>query len=196
MRFAYTQDCTAQTANDATSVTYLTLSIGADDAEARRETIDELVQRDGGDARWRSNGPAGRSYALLELPDGADLDAIRAASGASAYDGAVIALAVFPAVAEALPHLLAALSGSGRPAGILACRECEGGIVVEWDPQVSSVRLVLDAIDVELRRFNSGRTAELLSPLPPAVVAAIASQGLQAPEIEPERILELRIENV
>ena len=195
MRLAYSQDCTARTANDATSVTYLTLSIGADDAEARREKIDELVRRDGGTTRWRSDGPAGRSYALLELPDGADLDAIREASGSSAYDGAVIALAVFPAVAEALPHLLAALSGSGRPAGVLACREREGGIVVEWDPQISSVRLVLETIDVELRRFNSARRAELLSPLPPAVIAAIAAQGLQAPEMGPERILELRIEN-
>ena len=52
-------------------------------------------------------------------------------------------------------------------------------------------RGVVGTIDVELRRFSSGRTAELLSPLPPDVVAAVASRGLQTPQITRRRILEL-----
>jgi hypothetical protein len=66
-----------------------------------------------------------------------------------------------------------------------------GGVVVEWDPQHSAVEVLLGTIDVELRRFSSGRRAELLSPLPPEVVAALAARGLQTPQITTQRILEL-----
>jgi hypothetical protein len=34
----------------------------------------------------------------------------------------------------------------------------------------------------------------VLSPLPPALVARLAAEGLEAPQIEPTRILELRID--
>ena len=49
-------------------------------------------------------------------------------------------------------------------------------------------------IDVELRRFSSGRRSELLSPLTPMLSAKIAASGLKAPEIAPDRILELLID--
>jgi hypothetical protein len=110
------------------------------------------------------------------------------------YDGTVIALAVFPEVTEALPKLLGALGGTGRPAGVLACRPCRGGVVVEWDPARTRTSLVLGLIDVELQRFHSGRVSELLSPLTADVAAKLAAEGLLAPEIEPHRILELRID--
>jgi hypothetical protein len=46
-------------------------------------------------------------------------------------------------------------------------------------------------VDMELRRFGGVRRTELLSPLPGDVIAAIAAQGLQAPEVASDRILEM-----
>jgi hypothetical protein len=158
----------------------------------QRAAIDAAVRAAEGRVFWRAHEPAGRSYALLELPAGSSADAIRATPGATVYDGAIIALAVFPEVTEALPKLLDALSGPGRPAGLLACRPCPGGVIVEWDPARTSPAVVLGLIDLELQRFGSGRVAESLSPLPAAVVAKVAAAGLAAPEIVPNRILELR----
>ena len=54
--------------------------------------------------------------------------------------------------------------------------------------------VVLGVVDVELRRFHSGRTAELLTPLPAEWTAKIAAEGLQAPEIARDRVLEDLIE--
>jgi hypothetical protein len=130
----------------------------------------------------------------LELPDAYDAGAISFAAGDIAYDRPIIALAVFPAVPEALPRIHDAFAGAGRPAGILACHRCPGGVIVEWDPRVTRADVVLGLVDVELRRFASGRTAELLSPLPDSLVAQVAAEGLDAPQIEPNRILELGIE--
>jgi hypothetical protein len=176
-------------------VFYRTLSFDGGIDGARRDALDAAVLREGGAVTWHASRPGERSYALLALPDEPDPNAVAGAlPEASSYDGAIIALAVFPAVLEALPHLHEALGGPGRPAGVLACLPCPGGAIVEWDPLRVAVRVVLGLVDLELRRFNSGRTAEVLSPLPPELVAAIAAQGLDAPQIEPARILELRID--
>jgi hypothetical protein len=162
--------------------------------DSRRAAVDDVVRRQGGSTIWRTSETAGRTYALLELPDEYDEQPIRAASGGTVYERPVIALALFPVLPEALPPLLEALGGPGRPAGVLACRPCAGGAVVEWDPIVTGVELIMALVGVELARFASGRTAEVLSPLPPSLVAKIAADGLQAPQIEPKRILELRID--
>jgi len=66
--------------------------------------------------------------------------------------------------------------------------------VVEWDLERSPAGVVLGAIDVELRRFNSGRTAELLTPLSPQSIARIAADGLQSPELTSDRVLEVLLE--
>ncbi|MGA8575603.1 MAG: hypothetical protein WB609_07975 [Candidatus Cybelea sp.] len=174
---------------------YLTLSIEGESGDARRVAVDDAVARQGGTALWRANEGARRWYALLELPQRHDRNAIASVSGGTLHDRAIIALAVVPAVPEALPLILGALAGPGRPAGILDAYPCEGGVVVEWDPAATSPPVVLGIIDLELKRFGSGRTAELLAPLPASVASAIAANGLQAPEIDPARILELRIEN-
>ena len=105
--------------------------------------IDDAVRHARGTAVWRSSERASRTYALLELPDGYDHAALRAACAGVVYDKAVIALALFPAVSEALPPMLEALGGAGRPAGILACRPCAGGAVVEWDPDITRAAVVL-----------------------------------------------------
>ena len=51
-------------------------------------------------------------------------------------------------------------------------------------------------LDTELQRFASGRTAELLAPLPEAIAAQIAAEGLQTPEIASNRVLETLLERM
>jgi hypothetical protein len=179
-----------QTANDEASVAYLTLSSEGDLGDRRRAAIEDAVRGQGGSVVWRTSAAAGRSYGLLAVPDAYDAAPIRAMSAGTLYDKPIIALAVFPALAEALPSLGETFAGAGRPAGVLACMPCPGGIIVEWDPSVTGAEVVVALVDVELRRWQSGRTAELLSPLPRSLVAKLAANGLRAPEIAPERVLE------
>ena len=143
---------------------------------------------------WRTNARVGRTYGLIDLPDAQAAASIGAAvPRARVYDAPIIALALYPSVAQALPPLAQALGGPGKPAGMLACDPIDGGLVLEWDPERSSAAVVLGVVDVELERFRSGKTAELLAPLAPAWVARIAAEGLRAPDIAPERILETLI---
>jgi hypothetical protein len=66
--------------------------------------------------------------------------------------------------------------------------------VVEWDPERSAPSVVLGLIDVELRRFNAGRTTEVLSPLSSETIARIARTQLQAPQVATDRILDVLLE--
>ena len=170
---------------------YLTISsVGVPDPQ-RTAAIEGVVARHGGETTWRRNAAANRSYASIASPNEIGALEIPAEPGDVVYEMAIIALAVFPEVAEALPQLAEALGGEGRPAGILACRPIAGGIIVEWNPEVCGAELVLGLIDAELRRYRSGRTAAVLSALPPPVLAAVAARGLQAPEVTTQRILDL-----
>jgi hypothetical protein len=172
-------------------VGYLTMSVAGMLDPARKAEIDEAVMRRDARIVWRAHALANRSYASIEAPSTIAVADIPPASGDTIYEGAIIALALFPTVPEALPAVLDALAGPGRPAGVLACHAVPAGVIVEWDPQRTPVDMILGTVDVELRRFSSGRTAELLSPLPAAVLAAIAARGLQTPQITKQRILEL-----
>lgn len=183
-----------ETTNARCSVIYRTISVAAAADETRREAIDRAVRAGGGTATWRIHPLAGRAYALLELPDDFDATRISEAPEETVYESPIIAWALYPTVAEALPYLEEALGGVGRPVGVLACRRCPAGVVVEWDPSRCGIGLLSKLIDVELRRFGSGRRAELLAPLPPAVLLQIAAQGLQTPQIASDRVLELLIE--
>lgn len=158
---------------------------------ARKAEIDEAVARRGARIVWRTHVVANRSYASISAPSQIPVADIPSAPGDAIYEGAIIALALFPTVPEALPDLVEALSGPGCPSSVLACHPMAGGVIIEWDPQRSPVEVMLATIDVELRRFSSGRTAELLSPLPSEAVAAIAARGLQTPQMTTRRILEL-----
>lgn len=166
---------------------FQTVSFGREATAAERGDVESAIGARGGSVTWRSNARAGRTYGLVRLPDGELETAIGAAT---VHDTAIIAIAVFPVAAEALPFLRDALSGAGRPSGVIAASNCDGGVVVEWDPRRTGAAAVYDLVDVELRRFGGGRTAELLAPLPDDVVARIAAEGLQAPEIAPDRELE------
>ncbi len=110
------------------------------------------------------------------------------------YDEAIIALAIEPTPADALPGIEAALQGDGSPAGVLECSIVPGAAIVEFRPAMISPSLILHLVDIELRRFHGYRTVALLNPLPSAVVAQVAAGGLQAPEIASDRILETLLE--
>jgi hypothetical protein len=185
-----------ETTNARWSVAYITLSIGGAPDERRREAIDDAVRRQGGRATWSVHPEIGRTYALLENAEAFDALTVDALAGARVYETAVIALAVSPAVPQALPILMEALAGPGRPTGILACDPFPGGVVLEWDPESLRAELVLGLIDTELQRFASGRTARVLAPLPKSTIARIASQGLRAPEIRLDRVLEALVDGV
>jgi hypothetical protein len=183
-----------ETTNARCNVVYLTISVAGNPDDSRRDAIEVIARARNGRAMWRFTPSAGRSYALLELPDGVDLSEISIAPTEVAYEAAVIAWAVFPTVPEALPRLYDALGGPGRPAGVLACRPCPQGAIIEWDPDSGGIEIIMKLVDVELRRFGSGRRAELLSPLTPGLSAKIAASGMSAPEIAEDRILELLID--
>jgi hypothetical protein len=156
--------------------------------------LERVVREQGATIALRSNARVKRTYGLLDAGEPATVDAVCAAASATVYDGAIIALAVYPAPAEALPALLDALGGPGRPSGILECAPCQDGLVVEWDPGRASATVIMTLVDVELQRFAATRTAELLTPLPETVVTQICAEGLAAPEMSPERILETLVD--
>jgi hypothetical protein len=135
-----------------------------------------------------------RAYALVEGCDAYALAGIASAESVTVFDTAIIALAVFPSAPEALRGLAEALGGPGRPAGIVATESWDGGIIVEWDLDRTSAAIVLGLADIEVRRFRSGRHTELLSPLPLEWWTRIASVGLAAPQIAPDRVLEALLE--
>ena len=136
-----------------------------------------------------------RTYGLVEGPDSLEpVEAEASFPQAHWYDGTIIALAIEPTPAHVLPAIEGALGGDGAPAGVLECTIEAETAIVEFRPELTPPALILDLVDVELRRFHGYRKVTLLNPLPAAVVAQIASAGLQAPEIAPGRILETLLE--
>lgn len=183
-----------ETTNARCSVIYVTMSVAGTPQKTRREAVDAFVRSCGGHVTWRCDPNADRAYALLEFPDGYGGPPPAAQPGETVYETAIIAVAVSPNEPEALPYLRDALAGEGRPAGILACRTFAESLVVEWDPRVCAAHVVSRLIGVELRRFHSAARTVLLAPLPPGVLAKIAADGLAAPEIMDDRILESLIQ--
>lgn len=167
-----------------------TLRIDAPPAAALQDRVAALA-RDGVRVRIAQSASIPRIYALVEGPQAVD-PAEPAAEFPDArwYDAVIIALAIEPLPADALPHLQHALGGPGAPAGISECTVFGTQLIVEFAPGVTHADLILRIIDVELRRFGGSRRTQLLTPLPMATMAAIAARGLQAPEIASDRILE------
>ncbi|HEX8805410.1 MAG TPA: hypothetical protein VF741_00620, partial [Candidatus Aquilonibacter sp.] len=78
----------------------------------------------------------------------------------------------------------------------VACDTCPGGggMLLEWDLDTTALDTIMDLIDIEIERFHARRTNFLLTPLPLAWWTTIAGNGLRAPEITPERVLEEQLE--
>ena len=168
-----------------------TLRIDSPPSEASQNRLAADLAATG--VRVRFGAPSGipRTYALIEGPEGTDPAQLEAVFDAGRWYGeAIIALAIEPEPADALPGLAAALGGPGAPAGVLACDSLGTRVVVDFAPSVTRASFVLRIADVELERFRGHRRVWSLSPLPQRLVAQIAAEGLQAPEIAADRILE------
>jgi hypothetical protein len=158
--------------------------------------VESAIAARGGRLTWRDDVRSNRTYGLIELPQ--DAPAVRAVvrEPVTVFEAPIIALAVSPTVPEALPQLVEAFSGPGRPDGMLSCEASDGRLILEWNPARTKPALVLALLDAELRRFASGRTAELLAPVPEAVAAEIAAEGLSTPDIASNRVLETLLERM
>lgn len=172
-----------------------TLRIDAPSDEALQRRVAAALARDGVRIEFGPEHSLPRMYALVEGPAGVDPVELegRIAEGRW-YGEAIIALAIEPAPADALPALARALGGPGSPAGVCGCDIVGSHVILELQPSVTQPDLVLRIVDVELRRTSGHRRIALLSALPVDIMARIAATGLQAPEIATNRILESLLE--
>jgi hypothetical protein len=143
----------------------------------------------------RADERIGATYVLAAVPDPETGQEFAAQHSASAtYEPPIIALAIEPQSADALPSLFKALGGEGAPAGIVGCERREDVVILEFTPSVTPWRLVRSLIDVELQRFASARKTTLLSPLTLQMQTQIVADGLDCAQIAPDRVLEVLID--
>jgi hypothetical protein len=171
-------------------VSAFTLAYRMVPTDADMAAVDSIVREQGATIRWQTSHAFGRAYALIERASPECREAVREQTEPAYVDRPIIALAVSPSIDEALPPILHALGGPGAPAGIRSCEAFESRVIVEWDLDRTPAEIVMGLIDVEIARFCARRVNELLSPLSLTWVARIAADGLRAPEIAPDRILE------
>lgn len=172
----------------------LTLRYRAIPDEAEIGSVDAVVGRHNGRITWQRNAGPAYVYALVEEASEACAAELAAVASAEIVDSPLIALAVSPHAAEALPALQHALGGPGAPSGVIRCETEGDAVLVEWNMERTAAPLMMALIDVELLRFGGGRSNRLLAPLPLAWSTKIAAEGLKAPEIAPERVLEALLE--
>ncbi len=172
-----------------------TLRIDAPANDAVQSRVRAAFARDGVRVSFGPKNSLARTYALVEGPEGSDPSELeqRVPDGRW-YEEAIIALAIEPTPADALQHVQNALGGRGGPAGVLGSEIAGSQLVLELLPSVTQPSLVLRIVDVELKRFNGHRRTQLLSALPLEVMARIAAQGLQTPELAADRVLEALLE--
>jgi hypothetical protein len=175
-------------------VTAFTLRYRTAPSEADLSALDALARRSGGRATWQRNADPLPSYALVEDVDETFREALPARVRADVLDSPIIAVAVFPRPAEALRALEDALGCAGGPEGIISCERANDTLILEWNLDRTAAVTILAVIDVELARFGGGRHTRLLSPIPLRWWTLIAAEGLDAPEIAPDRVLEALLE--
>jgi hypothetical protein len=176
-----------------------TLRFQPEPSDAELRAAERAISELGASITWQHATACKRMYALVEGASPECVSALRELTVATVFDRPVIALAVVPSVPEALPPLMHALGGPGRPAGVVACDPCPGGgMILEWDLDTTALDTIMDLIDIEIERFHARRVNALLTPLPLAWWTTIAGNGLRAPEIAPDRVLEeqLQVQNV
>lgn len=163
--------------------------------EPTKAALERASTGAGGSLRTCSSDRFGRSYVAIESEKPIPAEALlREVPSATLYDDAVIVIAIEPTPTDALPTLAEALGGSGRPSGVRSAERVGDALLVEFSAQRSPARFVLDVVDVELRRYHGQRRVELLSPVPAQWLARLAAEGLGAPEIDEDRVLESLLE--
>ncbi len=163
-------------------------------SDAEIAAVDAVVHRHSGRISWQNDAQFACTYALVEHAGENCAAELGAGTNAEIFDPPIIALAVFPQVAEALPFLQHALGGEGAPDAMVRCDRSGDAVILEWHGDRTPVTLVFALIDAELRRFNSARVTRLLAPMPAAWWTRIAADGLQSPDIATDRVLEELLE--
>ncbi|MDP9110959.1 MAG: hypothetical protein M3M96_04950 [Candidatus Eremiobacteraeota bacterium] len=155
--------------------------------------VEAAVARCGGRVSWQRNAGGFPSYALVEGASEECAPQLRDA-GNMVLDSPVIAIAVSPHAAEAMPFLEHALRGAGAPAIVSCCERFGDALLLEWNLDRAGAATVMALVDVELARVKCARTTRVLAPMPLAWWSRIAAEGLQSPEIAPDRVLEALLE--
>lgn len=103
-------------------------------------------------------------------------------------------MVVVRTVVEADPavraNLVAALTGPGAPAGIVACSEHADLVTVSFDDSVSTAELIDDLITIETHFAPIADGA----PLGDEEAARLAAVGLGDPDLDAGRMLERRLD--
>lgn len=174
-------------------VSTLTVRMAPDCGHADCAAVEFAVRASGADIVWAPPARSGRRYGSIAHPTHELRGALNAIDGVNVWDE-VIAIAVYPSTPEALPAIADALGGAGAPDGVLSCDAIDDAVVVEWDPSRTPASVVYGLIDVELARVHASRVVELLVPLSDALLARIAAEGLRAPDLRADRLLEFQLE--
>jgi hypothetical protein len=82
-------------------------------------------------------------------------------------------------------NVIEALSGSGAPAGVVACFERDDIVSVRFDDEVTPAELIDDLITIESHFVPHGA-----EPLDDDEIARLAAVGLADPDLDAARILE------
>jgi hypothetical protein len=105
-----------------------------------------------------------------------------------------VGVVVIRTVVEADPavraNLVAALTGPGAPAGIVACSQHADVVTVRFDDAVSAAELIDDLITIETHFAPKPGT----EPLDDEEAARLAAVGLGDPDLDAGRILERRLD--
>lgn len=172
-----------------------TLRMDAPPSDALRERITQACAREGASARFADDRSLPRTYALIEGPRSADPAQLQGRFPEGRwYPDAIIALAIEPFPADALPALADALGGPGAPSGVLACERAGCEVVVEFDPARTRASFIFEVADVELARMHGSRRTRLLSPLSRELAARVAAEAMQAGGFDAEQVLETQLE--
>ncbi len=143
---------------------------------------------------WKPWPPAGRTYARIAYGgDRPRVEDLASPPPSAVDDPALLVLAIEPADPRACPRLAAALGGDGRPAGVVSAEEVEAAVLVEFDPRLTPLSLVVDVIDAELAHAPGRRIVPLIA-LDDDVLAEFAAATLAEPAIDRTRILETYLE--
>ncbi len=167
-----------------------TPSANASDIEAVRS----IIAGHGARMQWVDSPEYDRTYALIEPSSSACIADLREKTRATVLDTPIVAMVVVPSIGEAVPLLLQALGGDGRPSGVTLCEPCGDGVLVEWNLDETPFDVVISLVDIEIDRFRAARINALLAPLPLSWWTRIAAAGLRAPEITADRVLEEQLE--
>jgi len=171
----------------------LTAACSAAQYETRTRDRRRSRRAHGGAVRWRCSPRFDRAFASVELREEAGAAALRAATGATVYDATIIALAVSPTLPEALR--LWRRRCRQRPTRRHRLAEVrDGALCVAWDLAMTDRGRRHGRDRRRTAAFRRGPHGRAPQPAAAGRHDAIVAEGLNAPEIAPDRVLEALIE--